>query len=250
MKILNILLATGIVTCAGSASIQAEGMKAGALDKLTAATSFTIKAERSISKELAEETPFPEKSSIEIHVVRPDKVHLKVTGDEVDRQLFFDGKEVSYVDAKENVFFTFPAAGDIDALIAAIEEELGFSLPMADLISSDPKSKIMAEGMKIQDLGERELDGAKFSFVKGSDEEIHWHAWIDQATKTLKKVDIGVVGQDEPAMVYDFKEFILEADHSGTQFTFTPVEGVKVAKVITVSEMAVGTVEGEKPKAE
>ncbi len=252
MKTLNSLIITAMALGAFAASAQtdSDGMKAGALDKLAAAKSFTIMAERTISEDLAEVSPFPMQSTIALHVVRPDKLHAQVTGEGIDRQLFFDGNEVSYVDAKENIFFTFTAVGNIDGLITAIEEKLGFTLPMADLISSDPKSKIMTETLKVEDLGEVEVEGAKLNLIKGTDEEIAWQAWIDPATTTLKKVEIGLAAADKPSMTYSFKEVNLDADHSETNFAYTPVEGAKVAKITTVSEMAVGTVEGETPEAE
>jgi hypothetical protein len=76
-------------------------------------------------------------------VNRPNQLKAEYTGDQRNTTFYYDGKTFTILDKKLNLYATSPAPATIDGAIAKIEEKYDITIPLSDLLVSDPCQKII-----------------------------------------------------------------------------------------------------------
>ena len=74
----------------------------------------------------------------DFEVARPDRVYVDYRDDEAERELWFDGKNVTLLDPVQGFYATRPQPGDIDATVDALRKRFDLTMPLGELISNDP----------------------------------------------------------------------------------------------------------------
>lgn len=216
---------------AGAGDAEA-GLRAS-IDKIAKARTFSLEANRKIDPKLLESAAIPAEAKVKLLVRRPDKLRAEITGKDVDRCLYFDGKKVTIADNKASVYAEADAPGTLDDLIAAIEDKLGFSPPLADLIVSNPWPRFVTADTKLEDKGEVEVAGTKCKLLKGVEEElIEWRMWLDAGTSLPRKLVVSATAiEGKPELSVEILKIDLDAKAADSDFTYTPPEGARKAKV-------------------
>lgn len=78
----------------------------------------------------------------QLSVKRPNQLRSDYTGDERHNSFYYDGKTFSLLQKKTNLYATRPAPATIDAAIAEIEEKYDVTIPLSNLLVSDPCKEI------------------------------------------------------------------------------------------------------------
>jgi hypothetical protein len=78
----------------------------------------------------------------QLWVKRPNQLRADYTGDERYNSFYYDGKTFSLLQKKVNLYATRPAPANIDAAIAEIEEKYDVTIPLSNLLVSDPCKSI------------------------------------------------------------------------------------------------------------
>ena len=73
-----------------------------------------------------------------VAVQRPSRFAADAEGDTLSRSVWFDGQNVSVYDRAQNVWASIPAPGSIDTALDTLSDKYDVSVPLADLLYSDP----------------------------------------------------------------------------------------------------------------
>ncbi len=75
---------------------------------------------------------------VEASVRRPNGLHVKYVGDERTSTVVYDGETFTFYDVNANVYAQTDVRGDLDAALDTVFDRFGFSVPIADLVYSNP----------------------------------------------------------------------------------------------------------------
>ncbi len=121
---------------------------------------------------------------------RPNKINIRFEGDLTNKQFWYDGKTITLTDALENVFARVEAPSEIDATLDFIEERFNLSLPLADMLYSDPYKKFSGYTVFGDYIGTAEVEGIKCHHLAFVQDSIDWQVWIQDGKKIPRKIVI------------------------------------------------------------
>ena len=122
-------------------------------------------------------------SSGTVALVRPDKIRLTRTGGFADVDMAYDGKVLSVLGKKLNVFASAEMQGSIDDLIDTLRFEYGAEAPAADLLSANPYEAMMSNVTSALDLGSGVIRGQMCDHLAFRTAEVDWQIWIAQGDR-------------------------------------------------------------------
>lgn len=122
-----------------------------------------------------------------VFVSRPNMIHGQTVGDLHDEQLWYDGKTVSVYDSDQNTYGVVKAPGTIDAMMDFIVEKYGASLPMADLVFSDPYQSAMEKVRMGQYIGLHYVGKVRCHHLAFRQAGLDWQIWIEDGPRPLPR---------------------------------------------------------------
>ena len=125
--------------------------------------------------------------SHELLMRRPDRVWFKATGDEQDREGWYNGKEFTLVGHRDKVFARAPMPETIDRAIDVVSERYGIIVPMGDLIYSSPEKALIGPKTTGGWAGREDVDGVSCDHLAFQDVGADWQIWIPASGDPLPK---------------------------------------------------------------
>ncbi|WP_040897115.1 DUF2092 domain-containing protein [Xenococcus sp. PCC 7305] len=160
-------------------------------------------------------------------VNRPNQFWANVTGDLVERELMYDGSQITVVDTEKNIYAQGEAPSIIDETLDALIEKFNVNLPLAELLYSDIYEGITEDVQAGFYFGLSEVDDIPCHHLVFTQEDIDWQIWVeDSDTPVLRKVAIAYKKQEGvPRYSAVLSDWDLEIEIAADQFTFTPPDG-------------------------
>lgn len=113
-----------------------------ACDTLSSKQAFTVDVDVTYDNVLDSGDKVQYSAFQQLWVKRPDHLKADYTGDERQTTFYYDGKTFTLLAKKFNLFTTKPAPPTLDAAIAGIEEKYDITIPLSNLLVSNPCKKI------------------------------------------------------------------------------------------------------------
>ena len=85
-------------------------------------------------------------ASGDIIVQRPDKAHIDRLGQLTDAEIVYDGKTISILGHKANMYYQLPSEHGLDLAVEDFRVETGAEVPGADLLVTDTYA-VLTEGV-------------------------------------------------------------------------------------------------------
>lgn len=159
-------------------------------------------------------------------VQRPDRLKIDLRTDSLRRELYYDGKTVTYVAPNESLYAVFDAPPTIKEALREAAQKYDLSFPLADLFNwgtRDAPIDQIKEGFLVGKayIGGQETDHWAF---RGRDQD--WEVWI-RSQGTPVPLKLSLVDRLVPAA----PRFSIELDWDETKtfpdntFTYTPPPG-------------------------
>ena len=123
--------------------------------------------------------------TIEVSARRPDRFKVSIMSDIKDRQIYYDGKQVTVFAPKLGVYGQFTAPATIAQTLRAARERYDLELPLADLFTWGTDNSAAAKltsGFLVrpEHIGGRACDHYAFR-----QENVDWQIWIATEAPTL-----------------------------------------------------------------
>jgi hypothetical protein len=190
---------------------------------------FALEAEEAFDEVAAGEPKVELTNVRRIAVERPNHVAADATGDTLNRASWYDGRSVTILDKEHNVYATVEGAATIDATLDKLEDEYGVTLPLVDILYSDPYAVLMEGVTYGRYLGIHLAAGVPCHHLVFSQPTIEWQIWIDAGPDPLpRKVVINYVQEPgEPQYTATIRRWRLDPTFPASLFTFEPPEGAQ-----------------------
>jgi hypothetical protein len=125
----------------------------------------------------------------ENHVVvrRPDRLRAEARQDEDALFFWYEGSRLTLLDRQSNTYAAFDVPGRIDAMLDEVAGRHGLTLPLADLLLTDPYHALTADAHMGRYIGLVEVDGSRCHHLLFTQELIDWQIWIDAGREAVPR---------------------------------------------------------------
>jgi hypothetical protein len=213
---------------------------------LATANQFSFKGTREVSAAIAAERKMQAKSDIVVTVRRPDHVAGTSTDADGVRSLYFDGRYLTIVDGKNNMYSTVSLPGSLDALPAQLSAKYGFLPPLADFVMSSPYADLRRRSKSITYVGTDTtgMPAVPTHHLKLAGKLADADLWIGVDDHLPRKMTAMVRdGADKgTALTILFTEWNLDAHVTEQAFAYVPPAGALQIPMITTAEMQAAAV--------
>lgn len=205
---------------------EADRIMERACEQLKSAPAFSVEADISYDDVLTSGLTVQYQRMNQLVLDRPH--HLRVDGesDKGQRTLLYDGKTLTVFDPDENMYVQVPAPDSIDATLDKLEE-YGVSLPLDDLMSSEPCAWLHEDVWDGFYGGRHYLDGRYVHHLLFRVAAADFQIWVQGGeVPVIRKVIIeyrekeGAPRYEARLSDWNFRPTIKEGE-----FTFNPPEG-------------------------
>ena len=156
-------------------------------DYLAQAQFFSVTAEVWQDVDLASGQRVQAGRVIDLQVRRPNRFHAEVHSTRRNRALFYDGKSITLLNRVKNFYGTIPAPGTLDEALDVASEQFGITMPLEDLIVSDPYQNAMQKVTSGIDLGPVTVLGLPCEHLAFSRGMIDWQVWIEDGARPVPR---------------------------------------------------------------
>ena len=171
-----------------------------------------------------------------IAVRRPDGLHVVYDGDDRHSRIVFDGETVVFHDLRTNLYATTEAPGNIDDAVDRMFELYGYSVPVADLVYSDPYEALIASADFGVVVGRHSVDGMPSFHLAFSGETLDWQIWIEDGPQPVPRQLVITYKEEPGAPQYRarFSNWDFQPRLSDHYFEFNPPAGSAPMKFLEV----------------
>ena len=82
--------------------------------------------------------------STKTEVRRPDHLRVDIIGDDVNINMFYDGKTLVAFNPEQKIYAIIPVSGSIDKMLDFAETRLGVDFVLSDFLSEDPAASVLS----------------------------------------------------------------------------------------------------------
>ncbi len=172
-------------------------------------------------------------ASAAVNVQRPNRLHVKMSSARSERELFYDGKQVTLFTPAQKYYATVPFDGSLGDLATALQTKYGVELPLADLFvlgtPAAPLDKLDSAMNAGQDFVGADLCD-HYALRQGN---FDWQIWITVGNKPLPRKLVITNRNDEarPQSV-SLIDWNLKPDLASSAFTFKPPKDAKAIDMV------------------
>ena len=166
--------------------------------------------------------------AMKVAVRRPDRIAVRVDGDDGLHDLFYDGKSVSLFAPGAKKYATIAAGKDLAGTLDEVSDKLGVDFPLADFFSDAPDKSVLSGVTTGSQLGLGKIDGVEcrhlfFSQQGGIDLEL----WIEKTDAALPRRVIVTYRllPGQPNFIAELSNWNTNAHSSDADFAFQPPVG-------------------------
>lgn len=150
-------------------------------DHLKGLQQFSVQAEITEDVLLDSGIRIQDGRSVTASVQRPNRLRVDSVGDADDRQLFYDGKTMTLLDLRKNVYSTIDVPPEIDAALNHAIQAYNFQAPLADLIYANAYAYLTEGTLAGFYLGLSKVQGMSCHHLVFKQKDIDWQIWIENS---------------------------------------------------------------------
>lgn len=174
--------------------------------------------------------------TIELQVRRPNRFHSEVHSTRRNRALYYDGQSLTLLNRAQNFYGCIPAPATLDEALDVASERFGITLPLEDIIVSDPYQSAMRKVTSGIHLGPVTVLGVPCEHLAFSLGKVDWQIWIEQGAKPVpRKIVITYKDEDgSPSYTALFSNWDFQTKLPDFLFTFEPSTGIMKISVAEI----------------
>jgi len=172
-------------------------------------------------------------ASAAVDVQRPNRLHVTMSSARSQRELFYDGKQVTLFTPAQRYYATVPFDGSLGDLANALQTKYGVDLPLADLFvlgtPAAPLDKLDSAMNAGQDfVGDDLCD--HYALRQG---DFDWQIWITIGNKPLpRKLVITNRGDEARPQSVSLIDWDMKTVLASSAYTFKPPKGAKAIDMV------------------
>lgn len=135
--------------------------------------------------------------TLAFNVRRPDRLRVEVRSTRRNRQLIFDGHDLTLLNRVENFYGTVPVSGSLDQAMDTAVERFGINMALDDFLRSDPYRDLTENVQSGTDIGATTVLGTPCEHLAFTQGNIDWQIWIESGPRPVPKKFL-ITYKDEP----------------------------------------------------
>lgn len=146
----------------------------------------------------------------EVQLRRPDRLAFTATFDTgAVRRGWYDGETLTVAYPQEGRYVRIEAPDTIDALLDQVQEEYGFSLPLADILYSDMYAAQQPYILSALYLGERRIADTAYDHISVESVGADWQLWTETGGEPIPRrlVMHFVEAEGQPEYMATFRDW-------------------------------------------
>ena len=209
---------------------EAAALLKGMADYLAGLTSFsvTFRAGYDVVQSTGQKIEFGETRHVALS--RPDRLSVEeVASDGRRDRVVFDGRNVSVLDADNDVYAQAPQSGTVDDALAYFVRELRMRMPLALLLTTRLPDVLAGSVRTIDYVESTEILGVATQHVAGRTDKVDFQFWIREGKSPLplRVVITYRHSPGEPQFWANFADWNTSPQFSDATFAFKPPPGAK-----------------------
>jgi hypothetical protein len=122
---------------------------------------------------------------VQIFVRRPDRLRIDISSDEMQRQLFYDGKTFTQFGTDSGYYAQFAAPPTIAEVVDALEKKYGIEIPLADLFYWGTDRFDTKQIRSATDIGPSKVEGQDCRHFAFRQRDVDWQVWVAEGRRPL-----------------------------------------------------------------
>lgn len=118
---------------------------------------------------------------------RPNQLRADYIGDQRSTRFYYDGKTVTLLSTDKNLYVTKPASSTIDATLEHIEQQYGISLPLSNLVASDPCNLITPNISSETYVGLNRVNQVLNHHLLFTGQDKDWQLWVSEGAQPVPR---------------------------------------------------------------
>jgi hypothetical protein len=198
-------------------------------DYLATMQKFTVRTENTIEAVLTSGQKLQFAGPAAASVWRPNRLRADRKGDILNQEFFYDGKNVTLYNPKENLYATTAAPPTLDAMLDFAREKLDVIAPGTEFLYSNAAERMLKETNSGFVVGPSIVAGVKTTHLAFRGAEVDWQIWIEDGNKPLPRKFILTSKKvtREPQFAISIRSWDLAPKFTDKDFTFVPPKGAK-----------------------
>jgi hypothetical protein len=156
-------------------------------EHLAAATRFQFEALEMVDELLDTGQKIQFSGTRRLSVRRPDKVLAEIAGDTIDERVCYDGKTLTLLDRRAKAYGTIEAPDTIDEALDFVAAYFGVTLPLSDLLFSDPYRAVIGQVRQGYYVGLHAVENVKCHHLAFRQDALDWQVWIEDGDRPLPR---------------------------------------------------------------
>ncbi len=172
-----------------------------------------------------------------ISVRRPNRAFASILRDDGNaRRVWYNGRYVTLLEEKENVYGTMAVPNNIDAMLDYVEEMGVVRIPVSDLLYSD-LSFLETRAQSGIFVGESRVDGVLCNHLAFRNETVDWQIWIEKGKRPFFRKFLITYKQEagHPQFAARLDRWNLSPVLPDSLFAFSPPRGSERIRFLTVA---------------
>jgi len=132
-----------------------------------------------------------------VSVRRPNRIHVKGTGDEGSDRYFYNGSTFTLFDEDRRLYAVTQVPNEIDGALDTGFETYGISVPIAGFIHAQPYRVLIANVNSGFLVGKHQVDGTPSFHLAFAQEAIDWQIWIEDGPRPVPR-KLLITFKDQP----------------------------------------------------
>ena len=198
-------------------------------DYLANLKQFTVKTENSLEVVLSSGQKLQFENPATAMVSRPNKLRADRKGDITNQEFYYDGKNLTLYNPKENLYATTAAPPTLEATLDFAREKLDVIAPGAEFLYNNAAERMLKETSSGFVVGPSVVGGVKCTHLAFRGAEFDWQIWIEDGAKPLPRKFIitstKIAGAPEFTVL--MRSWDLAPKLTDQSFSFVPPKGAK-----------------------
>lgn len=207
---------------------------------LSGARSFSFRSVTTMEQPIATGQLAQFTRQVQVAVRRPDEIIAESHQGEDVFTVCYRGTNLTVLDKTANTYACAQVPDRIDPMLDDVAQKYGLTLPLADLLFSDPYKVLTADARTGRYVGLHEVDGVKCHHLLFTQEVIDWQIWVDAAKEAVPRkflIDYKTL-PERPQFTAAFSDWDLSAKAGEEQFMPVLPAGAKKVEMTQLFEAA------------
>jgi hypothetical protein len=197
---------------------------------------FSVSTELTGERVLEDGQKLQHTATARLDVDRPHKIHAVLSSARSEREITFNGKDVTLYTPAQKYYSTVGFDGTIAALIEKLDDNYGVEFPLADLFVWGTPNAPTEQFESAMYAGQDYIGSALCDHYAYRQKGLDWQIWISAGADPLPR-KIVITRRDDEARPQSVSilDWSTHAGFKDSEFTFRPPAGAKKIEIVPVT---------------